>query len=77
MSEIYIKTVADARACIGQKVYWDDAGSRYVFLRSGILEEVFRGNVRMGDGDYKRIKDLPGLRNFAMGGAWKRNKEAA
>lgn len=74
--QIYIKTVADARKCIGQKLYWDDVGSRYIFLRNGILEEVFRGNVRLDCGDYKRIKDLPGLRNFPMGGAWKRHKEA-
>lgn len=77
MSEqIYINCTADARKCIGQKVYWDDVSSRYIFLRHGILEEVFRGQVSI-DGDFRRIKDRPGLRNFEFGGAWQKNKEAA
>lgn len=76
MTEIYIKTVADARACIGQIVYWDDVSSRYIFLRRGILDEVFKGQVSV-DGDFRRIKDRPGLRNYPMGGAWKRNQESA
>ena len=77
MDEIYIKTTADAKKVIGQKLYWDDVSPRYIFLRDGVAEEVWKGHIRFGDGDYKRIRDLPNLRNFALGGQWKRNKDAA
>lgn len=63
----YVSTATEAKKYIGQTLYWDDASNRYVFLRSGILEEVTGKNLRI-DGDYKYIKDLPGLRNFPEGG---------
>ena len=71
---MYIKNAAEVRQCIGQKVYWDDVGSRYIFLRSGILDGYEKRNVFI-NGDYKIFSSYPGLRNFEMGGAWKRNKE--
>jgi len=73
--ESMITSVGDARACKGQRVYWDDVGTRYIFLRDGILEDAEGANVLI-DGDWKHRSSLKNLRNFEMGGAWKRNKEA-
>ena len=76
MTDAYIKTASVARNHVGEKVYWDDVSARYIFLRSGILTGVFGRQVEV-DGDYKPMKDMTNLRNFEMGGAWLRNKEAA
>lgn len=73
--QIYIRTAADARKCLNQIVYWDDVGNRYIFLRSGLLTEYFNRNVCV-DGDFKFMRDFPGLRNFSLGGAWAKNKGA-
>ena len=64
MSErIYIKNVKDARNNIGKKVYWNDVGSRYIFLRSGIIEEVSGKNILI-DGNWLWRSNLKCLRNF-------------
>ena len=73
MSNFYIKTVADAKKCIGERIYWDDVSSRHVFLRSGILERAIGYNLVI-DGDYKYRPDMPGLRNFENGGAWEKSR---
>lgn len=71
MIDFYIKTEKDAMACIGSRVYWDDVSSRYVMLRSGILESVNGKNLVI-DGNDKYLSNLPGLRNFEHGGRWAR-----
>lgn len=70
MAEQYIKTARDARACIGQRVYWDDHSARYVFLRSGVLTAAEGKSVEI-DGDWKLRPNLVALRNFEHGGAFK------
>lgn len=61
--EIYIRTKTDAMKCIGKMVYWDDPGSRWIFLRQGILEEYQNRQVFI-DGGWHSIRSLTGLRNF-------------
>lgn len=70
MKEIYIKKVSDARACIGSQVWWDDYSSRYVCLRTGIIDEVQGGNINI-EGNWMWRNDLRNLRNFEKGGAFK------
>lgn len=74
MSEIYIKSAADARACIGQKLYWDDVSARYVFLRCGIVTEVSGRNLMIND-EWQNRSSLRNLRNFENGGEWKRQAQ--
>ena len=74
MSEMYIRTAADAKSCIGKRVYWDDVSSRYVFLRSGIVESVKGWHVEI-DGDHRHRSNLKNLRNFENGGEWKRQAQ--
>jgi len=74
VSHPYIKTVADAKTCIGKRVYWDDVSSRYVFLRSGIIESVKGWHVEI-DGDHRHRCNLKNLRNFENGGEWKRQAQ--
>lgn len=64
-----ITNVKEARAAIGTKVYWDDHGSRYVFLRAGIMEEVGGRNVCI-DGNWHYRADLRSLRTTEKGGAF-------
>lgn len=68
--DIYIQTTAQARKLIGQRVYWDDVSNRYVFLRSGIVEEVCGYQICI-DGNWHMRKNLTALRNFEKGGNWK------
>lgn len=74
MSEIYVKTTSDAKACIGQRVYWDDISNRYVFLRSGVINSAKGRHIEI-DGDHRHRSNLRNLRNFKNGGEWK--KQAA
>ena len=75
MTDEYIKTNKQCKAHIGKRLYWDDVSARYIFLRSGIVEEVFGRHMNCGGNIYS-IRDLKNLRNFENGGAWARNKEA-
>lgn len=74
MSEIYIKSALDARSCIGQRVYWDDVSSRYVFLRCGLLSEVQGRNLMINE-EWQSRSSLKNLRNFENGGEWKRHAQ--
>jgi hypothetical protein len=65
--DMYISDAKTARMNIGRRVYWDDRGQRYVFLRQGKLEAV-TGREIVIDGDYKTLRYLKGLRNFEKGG---------
>lgn len=77
MIEQAVRTTAQARAHMGRRLYWDEVSSRYVFLRSGVVTDVTNGWVEFdGSQDPKRIRGIPGLRNYELGGAWKANKEA-
>ena len=76
MIETYIKFASVARDNVGEKVYWDEVSSRYVYLRSGILTDVIGRNVAV-DGNYKLMNDRLNFRNFEMGGEWLKNKEAS
>lgn len=73
-----IRTTAEARAAIGQTVYWDDVSPRYVFLRQGVVQEVHAHNV-MIDGDWKWLPNLKRnhLRTEEVGGAWTPERAAA
>lgn len=57
----FIKSAADARAAIGKVVQWDDISPRYIFERSGIVEEV-RGRNIVIDGDWLWRANLKNLR---------------
>lgn len=56
-----ITNAKEARAAIGKTVYWDDAGSRYIFLRSGKVTG-YQGREIIIDGDYKWMHSLANLR---------------
>ena len=73
-NNVYIRRASDAKPFIGKTLYWDDVGSRYIFLRQGQLEGTFRQSLII-DGDYKLVKSLKCLRTFEMGGEWERNKK--
>ena len=73
MSELYITSAPVARKCLGAIVYWDDVGSRSVFLRSGKLEDYKNRNV-MIDGNWMYLSHLKSLRNFEDGGLWAKLK---
>lgn len=64
--DFYITDVATARRAIGHTVYWDDPGTRYVFLRKGSLEDVAGKNLKI-DGDWKFRPDLQQLRTMQKG----------
>lgn len=57
-----ITSAQQARSFIGKTVYWDDVGSRYIFLRQGVLEGV-NGRTLLIDGDYKERGRLTKLRS--------------
>jgi hypothetical protein len=51
------------KTLIGQRLFWDDIGSRYVFERSGVVTSVFRRQVEFDDTqDYKSVSSLKNLR---------------
>ena len=66
--EILIKNKSDAIKCIGQKVFWNDHGSRYTVLRCGMLEEWYKRQVRI-DGNWFVMSRLSSLRNY-KGNGW-------
>lgn len=74
MANTYIKSAPVARKLIGQKVYWDDPGPRYIFLRDGILEDVQGLHVCI-NGDWKERRYLKNLRTYPMGGDWARHHD--
>ena len=58
-----VDNLAQAKAMIGQRLYWDEFGNRYVFIRSGILTEVFRRQLMFDESfDYKPLRDYRNLR---------------
>ena len=60
-----ITNVKEARAAIGQRVWWDDVGKRYIFVRSGTLTGVKDKNVEI-DGDWKWRPNLTNLRTTEL-----------
>lgn len=75
MTDVYFKKSSELKKYVGKKVYWDDVSSRYVFLRSGIVEEVWGHNVLISGSWYWffKLRDWD-VRNFENGGSWKRNE---
>jgi len=64
VEHVQIKNKADVMKCMGKQVYWDDIGSRWIFLRTGILEEYTRRQVCI-DGNWYMMNRLSGLRNYS------------
>lgn len=64
-----ITNVKEARAAIGKRVWWDDHGSRYVFLRSGMVTGAQGRNIEI-DGAWHWRADLKSLRDTEAGGAF-------
>lgn len=81
--DVYLTTAAKAKPFIGKTLYWDDvdrSGRGYVFLRSGTLEEVYRGKLLFSGGNHEPVGRFKNLRTFANGGAYGRalkGKDAA
>lgn len=58
-----IGTISEARSHIGERLYWDDKGARYIFTRSGILDTPFNGQLAFdGNHDYYPISYYENLR---------------
>lgn len=53
---------SELRKLIGQRVAWDDIGTRWHFVRVGVLEGVSGRNVIV-NGDWKWA---PGLKNLRL-----------
>ncbi|WP_439125966.1 MAG: hypothetical protein ACNJA3_29090 (plasmid) [Pseudomonas rhizophila] len=64
-----IQSAKQARAAIGKQVWWDDHSTRYVMLRTGIVDEVDGGNICI-EGNWLWRNDLKSLRDTAIGGAF-------
>ena len=64
-----ISSAKQARAHIGKRVWWDDHSSRYVFLRSGILNSAEGRRVEI-DGNWLSRSSLRALRTTEQGGAF-------
>lgn len=59
---IRITTATQAKGYIGQMLYWEDRGQRYVFQRCGILTSTFRGRLEFDDSqDYRLISEYTKL----------------
>ncbi|AWH14571.1 hypothetical protein [Aeromonas phage 13AhydR10PP] len=71
MTERYIATAMEAKQFIGKKLFWDEASVRYVFLRCGILEEVYRGRLLFDGGNHLPVSHFKNLRTFKGGGHFK------
>lgn len=65
-----IQTAKDARSRIGEKVWWDDHSSRYVFLKCGIINGV-EGRHVLIDHNWYTVGNLRELRTTESGGAFK------
>jgi len=64
-----IKTAREAKEFIGERLYWEDVSPRYIFQRSGILTDVYRGKLDFDERfDYQGINSFSNLRTTQENG---------
>jgi hypothetical protein len=58
-----ITSVKEANKHVGKKLYWDDIGKSFAFIRSGTLDEIIRNQLSFnGSQDYQSFKLYSNLR---------------
>lgn len=70
-----IKTMKDLRANLGKVLYYETSNSRYITLRTVVIERIEGNNLWTNSGNVEWFPDLKrhGLRNY-MGEEWEKKQ---
>jgi hypothetical protein len=57
-----VNSIRQVKDLVGERLYWDDVGTRWIFIRSDIVVGTYRNHVEFENQAFYEISDLKNLR---------------